>query len=299
MMKLALKNTYVISLLTVFLLGGVHSFAQTSAASKPSAITLGIIPGGNPESVKKESKYLAEKLQDKLGLPVNIYISKNYAGLTSALKDKKVDYAFLTAFSLVEAEESVALKVLLKKTWVGPFYYSSLVSLKNNSISSVKDFKNKRISFVDEQSTSGYIYPLVYLKKQNLKLEQFSKVKFSGSHAESVAQLEKKESDIIAVFSDNEKGTDGAWTKFGKLKKGAYKVLWVGDAIPNDPFVVRTDFYEKYPMFTHDLMYQMIELQDDLMIRKNMSEVMGAGDLLPATSKQYDPVREVRKVLKD
>ena len=70
----------------------------------------------------------------------------------------------------------------------------------------------------------------------------------------------------------------------------------MSEPIPNDPIVVRQDFYDQYPKLTHELMYELIEMQSDAGTKKLISEIMGKGDLMPATSKQYDPVREVNKV---
>lgn len=266
------------------------------AEATPKSITLGIIPGGHPEAIKSESKVVAELLQKKINIPVNIYISKNYEGLTTALKDKKVDYAFLSAFSLVQAEKEVPVKVLLKKTYNGPYYFSGLVVRADSKIKSIKDLKGKSIVFVDPQSASGYLYPQVYLRKNNLTDASFKSVTFSGSHSASVEKLENKEVDVAAVFVDDEKTNDGAWERFKKNPKSKFRILWVSDPIPNDPIVVRQDFYDQYPKLTHELMYELIEMQSDAGTKKQISEIMGKGDLLPATSKQYDPVREVKKV---
>lgn len=270
--------------------------AWVFAEALPKSITLGLIPSGKPEAIKSESKIIAEQLQKKFNIPVNVYISKNYAGLTTALKDKKVDYAFLSALSLVEAEKEVPIKVLLKKTYNGPYYFSGLVVRSDSKIKSVKDIKGKSIVFVDPQSTSGYLYPQVYLRKNKFTDSSFKSVSFSGSHAVSIEKLENKEVDVAAVFVDDEKTNDGAWTRFKKNPKSQFRLLWVSEPIPNDPIVVRSDFYNLYPKLTHELMYELIEMQNDVIVKKQISEIMGKGDLMPATSRQYDPVREVNKV---
>lgn len=270
--------------------------AWVFAEALPKSITLGLIPSGKPEAIKSESKIIAEQLQKKFNIPVNVYISKNYAGLTTALKDKKVDYAFLSALSLVEAEKEVPIKVLLKKTYNGPYYFSGLVVRSDSKIKSVKDIKGKSIVFVDPQSTSGYLYPQVYLRKNKFTDSSFKSVSFSGSHAVSIEKLENKEVDVAAVFVDDEKTNDGAWTRFKKNPKSRFRLLWVSEPIPNDPIVVRSDFYNLYPKLTHELMYELIEMQNDVIVKKQISEIMGKGDLMPATSRQYDPVREVNKV---
>jgi phosphonate transport system substrate-binding protein len=288
--------------LVLFLLSS-FGFSETSDEPIPKSITIGLIPGGNPEAIKKQSVALGEKIQKALNIPVQIFISKNYNGLVDAVKNKKVDYAFLSALTYVQAENDVSLKVLLKKTWSGPYYYSAIVALKKSSIRNISDFKNKKIAFVDTGSTSGYLYPQVYLQKNKINDQTFKQVVISGSHASSVEKLQSGEVDLIAVFADDDKGLHGAWNRFSKNKlpqnkKSEFQVLWVSDPIPNDPIVVRTEFYNQYPKLTHELMSSLIDIQSDDINIKSISEIMGQGALMPATARQYDPVREMNKTLK-
>lgn len=257
-------------------------------------ISIGVLPGGSPKAVEKESFLMAEKLQNKLGHPVEVYISKDYTGMIEAMKKKRVDFAVLSSLTYVAAESEVPLKVLLKKTWNnGPFYYATILVANNRGISSIKSLKNKNIAFVDEKSTSGYLYPRMYLQKQGLQDQDFKSVVYSGNHAASVQMLEDGKVDAIAVFADDEKAKTNAWTRFAKNKKKPVKALWVSDPIPNDPIVVLQSFYDENPKLTHEVMYNLIEIQSES--GQQLSEVLGSSELMPATARQYDPVREVRK----
>lgn len=274
--------------ISLFLVGSTV-FAQEKAPT----ITIGLLPGANPEATQKQSFIFAEKLQAKIKVPIQIFISKNYKGLVDAVKSKKVDFALFSALTYVIAEKQVPVKVLLKKTWSGPFYYSALVVDANSKIKSVKDLKNKKIMFVDENSTSGFLYPQVYLRKNKILDKDFKSVEFSGNHAASVEALEQKKVDAIAVFSDPEKSKTGAWTQFIKDKSKKMKAIWVSEPIPNDPIVVRQEFYDQNPKLTHEIMFSMIDIQNESSPKLLLNDVLGHGDLMPATSKQYDPVREM------
>lgn len=264
-------------------------FADESAHS----VTIGLLVGGKPEDTQKQAGVFAEKMQDKLGKPVKIFISKDYSGLIEALKNKKVDFALFTALTYVIAEKQTPVKVLLKKTWEGPYYYSSLVVAKKSKIKSIKDLKNKNIVFVDKNSTSGYLYPQVYLRKNNLQEKDFKTISFSGNHSASIQLLESQKADVAAVFADEEKGMIGAWNRFAQ-KPANFKVIWVSEPIPNDPVVVRQEFYGENPKLTLEIMYDFIEVQNEA--KGTLFEILGKGSLMPATAKQYDPVREMYSV---
>jgi phosphonate transport system substrate-binding protein len=266
-----------------------------STENAPPQITIGVIPGGNPENLREQALNLAKSLQEQLNIPINIYVSKNYDGLVDAMKTKKVDYAFFSSSTFVIAEKEANAKVLLKKVWNQPYYYSAFVVLKSSNIKKLADLKGKKIAFVDQKSSSGYLYPEVALRKKNIKDADFKEVIFSGNHQASVELLENKRVDAIAVFSDDDKGTQGAWERFG-TKKLKYRVIWISAPIPNDAFCVRQDFYDQYPKITHTLMFSLIDISQSAP-KNTFSEILGRKDLMPATSKQYDPVREMVKAL--
>jgi phosphonate transport system substrate-binding protein len=79
---------------------------QLVAADQPDEITIGVIPGGNLNEIKKQGIALAQELQEIIKIKTNIYISKDYNTLIEAMKEKKVDFAFLTALSFVYAEKT-------------------------------------------------------------------------------------------------------------------------------------------------------------------------------------------------
>lgn len=286
-MKLVSKFLFYFGLLVSF---------NVLATDLPEEITIGFIPGGNPENIKKQGAEFASELQNLLGIKTNIYISKDYNTLIEAMKDKKVDFAFLTALSFVYAEKTAQAKVLLKKIYTDPFYYSALITTNDSKIKRLIDLKGKTIAFVDTKSTSGYLYPKAHLKKMNFSDSDFKKIIYSGSHSQSVKLLEENKVDVIAVFSDDMKAKTGAWTKFSD-KKMKFRTLWISDPIPSDPFTVRQDFYDKYPNVAHSVMVNIVDIFEKNKASKKFNEILGEKELMPATTKQYDPVREVIKNL--
>lgn len=286
--------------LTSFIVFNLFACFAWSSETQESPITVGFIPGGDPTALREETSQFAQSLQEELGVPVNVYISKNYQGLVEAIKSKKVDFAFLNAVTFVAAEKEAPVKVLLKKVWTEPFYYSAIIVKAESKIHSVDDLKRRKIAFVDGKSGSGYLYPLAMLKEKKIEGAISEKKVFSGNHLNSMKMLESGEVDAAAVFSDDEKGVSGAWTKFApdlKNPKQKYRIVWISGAIPSDPFCVRQDFYEKNPKLTHTLMFSLIDLAEKKKEDKNWKSLMGSKTLMLATSQQYEPVRKLVKIL--
>lgn len=272
------------------------SFVPSTAVANPKSITIGFIPGENPQDLKDNGEALSKLLQEKIGVPVNIYVSKNYSELIDAMKAKKVDFAFFTAMTFVFAEKMAGAKVLLKKVWDGPYYYSTILSMKATKMSQLK---GKKFAFVDEKSTSGYLLPQVYFKKSGIDPKTyFSETVFSGNHPESIKMLSEGKVDAAAVFSNDAKGKDSAWTRFppkdAKLKP---HVVWISEPIPNDPFCVRQDFYDANPRISTDLMFALRDLDEDKVNGPKFKKLLAISGLMLATSQQYDSIRELVKEL--
>lgn len=285
--------------LTVFSLAFLVAFVSAQfVQAAPKPIVIGFIPGENPDVLKEHGQGIAALIQSKIGVPVSIYVSKDYNDMIVAMKDKKVDFAFFTAMSYVFGEKDAGAKVLLKKVWEGPYYFATILAKNATKLSQLK---GKTFAFVDEKSTSGYLYPQVYFKKNNVDAKSFFKqTMFSGNHTESINLLRAGKADAVAVFSNDEKAKDSAWERFPAAdgKKFPHpKIVWVSEPIPNDPFVVRQDFYDKNPKVAHDLMFGMMELIEDPKDGPTFQKLLNVKSLMLATSAQYEPVREMVKEL--
>ncbi len=272
------------------------SLTVSSAWSAPSTVTIGYIPGEAAADLKARGEELAVLLQKRTGLKVQTYVGTSYGDLVQKMSEKKIDFAFLSALSFVEVEKQSGVRVLLKKVWEQGYYHSVLMVPTASKIRKPLDLKGKRIAFVDEKSASGYLYPLVLLKDLGLDSAKDIKPVFSGGHDKSVELLKKGEVDAIAVFANDEKGRDSAWTHH-KGRARDVRVIWSSAAIPNDPLCVRVDFYERYPKTTHDLMFGLIEMNEDASTGPELKRILGVQGLMLATSQQYEPVREMAKKL--
>ncbi|MBK7890433.1 MAG: phosphate/phosphite/phosphonate ABC transporter substrate-binding protein [Bdellovibrionales bacterium] len=263
------------------------------------AITIGFTPGEESSGLKERTDAFVRLLAERTGLHLKSYVGTSYSDLIDKMAERKVDFAFLSASSFVEAEARCGAKVLLKKVWEGPFYYSVLLVPAKSTIRSIKELKKKRIAFVDEKSASGYLYPLVAFRHAGLSEKtDFASITFSGGHDRSVQLLKKGAVDAIAVFSNDKAGVQTAWTQHGGQARDV-RVLWSSAPIPNDPFVVRRDFYEKSPKIAHEVMFGLIEMNEDPAEMATVRKLLGIQSLMLATSQQYEPVREMVRLLRD
>jgi phosphonate transport system substrate-binding protein len=268
-------------------------FSQSQA--QVEKIRIGFIPGENPTKQRESALQLAKLIESRVGVKVEVRVPDTYQGLIEDMKKKDIDFAFFSAMTFVFAEKQAQAKVLLKKVWKDPFYYSILIVNPKSNIKNLKDLKGKRIAFVDEKSASGYLYPRVMFKKEKIDPKTYFKsVIYAGNHQAAVTALIKNEVDVAAVFADDIKGQSSAWSQFSGLKTKP-RILWVSDPIPNDPFCVRQDFYDKYPRLTHDVMFSLIDLGTTG--ENKLLQLLGVQEVKLATTRQYEPVRELVREL--
>ncbi|MBX9766600.1 MAG: phosphate/phosphite/phosphonate ABC transporter substrate-binding protein [Bdellovibrionales bacterium] len=286
-------------LIVVFFLAmGLGNSGGIAEESLPKGITVGFSPGEDPENLKVKSEELVKKIQKKVGVSVNALFAKDYQGLIDAMKNKQVDFGFFTAMSFVFAERQAGAKVLFKKVWENPYYYSAIMVRKDSKIKSLQELRGKKFAFVDEKSASGFLYPSVQFKKMKVNPKNFfAALRYSGNHAESVKWLLSKEVDGVAVFANDDKGLTSAVLSYYPDKNKDVKALWVSDPIPNDPFCVRQDFYDQYPRAVYAVMNAMLDLNEETGQDAQMQKLFGFKKLDTATSRQYQPVRDMVQTL--
>ncbi len=275
----------------------ISLFSATTFAA-PTSVSIGLVPIEGTANNQAQIEEFVQQLEKRTGLTITTYAASDYADLVQKLNEKKVDFAFLSALTFVESEAKIGLKVLLKKVWEQGFYYSVWLAKSQSKLRKISDLKGKRIAFVDEKSASGYLYPQISFMEAGLSLKtDFKSVAFSGGHEKSAALLQNGQVDAIAVFSNDRTGRDSAWSH-AKGQSKDVRVLWASAAIPNDPFCVRQDFYERHPKATHDLMFALIEMDEDAATSPSLRKLLGVSALMLATSQQYEPVREMFRKLK-
>lgn len=257
----------------------------------PASFRVGFVPSDGQAEARSLGEEFAHILSERIGRKVEPYVSEDYGSLISAMKDHRIDFAFFTAATFVQAERDAKAKPLLKKAWATPFYRSVLLVRAKSSIRSLEQLKGKKVAFVDRQSASGYLYPMRALRAA--VGEGLVETRFSGSHPASVELLKSGAVDAIAVYAHDPDSSVNAWTERSGAPSSTARAIWTSRPIPGDPFCVRADFYEAWPRAVHELMYAMIELQEDPAVGARFMRAVGAGSLSYATARQYDSIREV------
>jgi len=222
----------------------IPAAALAAPAEWPKKLVLGLIPTESSSHITDRYGNLAKYLEKKLGIPVELKTSTDYAGVIAAMQFKHVDVAYFGPKSYVEASqragaEAFVLEVLEDGT---QGYHGVIITKKGSGINSIKEAKGKVWAFTDPNSTSGTLVPTVYFYK-DLKLDPekyFSKVIYSGSHEASILAVKAGKVDIASTNDlDIDRGNGKFWNK-----DKDFNIIWTSKLIPGSPMAYRKDLPE-------------------------------------------------------
>lgn len=249
-----------------------------------------IIIGLTPNEAVPKLKELEAELAKRLGDKVVLFIGKNYEDLRLAFEKGTLSFAIVPPRVAVKLEKTTPLRYLLKKVYgQSEYYYSAIVAQSKSPFKKLKQLKGKKIGFVDQESASGYLYPKLMLEQAGLAGSY--EESFWGTHEKALEALKEKKVDAVGVWADEPSSKNGAWTKMGENTKD-YRVLDYSEPIPNDPLIVREDFYKKAPSTVLRLMEVLLALSEETTLVK---EITGADKLTTATKTHFESVRQLEE----
>ncbi|MFC6201340.1 phosphate/phosphite/phosphonate ABC transporter substrate-binding protein [Lactiplantibacillus nangangensis] len=243
------KSLVGLSLISVLGLGlaGCASGTSTKAGSdsksadKSKAITVVFYPNESAKSFSGSREALKKSIEKVTGKTVKVQTTTDYNVAIQAIASGKAQLAYMGANGYIQAHKlSKDVKPFAAQsdengTLKKATYNSYLMvqqkdadKYKADGKFSIKDIKGKKISYVSNSSTSGFLVPTAKITNE-FKIKDkddltsngkfFSKVLYGGSHQGSAVNLLKGDVDV-AAFDDGDlmpylKVADGSWDKVG------------------------------------------------------------------------------------
>lgn len=182
-------------------------------------------------------------LEENTGLEVEVRApdAYNYADIADVLSRGDVDIAELSPYQYaVVAQRGVKLEPVVATVAHGASSYGSyLVVNQGSPIRRVEDIRGKKIAFVDPLSTSGYVFPSVWLKEHGFDLQRDVQARFVGSHPAAMRAVRDGTVDIAAVSSDlliGNAGLAGPLVVIAKVGRMPYDIIVARPGL--DPIVL-------------------------------------------------------------
>lgn len=296
------KGARVLFLLSVFLFSCDLSAVAANQGSPKTELTIGFNPAENSESTETNGKRFSEYFKEKLGLKVKTFVSTDYIALVEALRAGKIDFAFLPPFSLVKAEQIADAQVLMMATRRGhAFTYSGIIVRTDKGYNRIEDLKGKNIAWVDPASASGFIFPKATLKNRN-KIDVdtfFGRQVFAGAHDAVVLAVLNGTVDAGATFVNDTEGKDGAWQLFLKTDadRKRIKMIYESDKIPSEAMATTKKFLKANAELVEKFTKVLGEMGADKNGREILKVLYNIESMIPASSKDFQPVRDAAKAV--
>ncbi|MBI2002150.1 MAG: phosphate/phosphite/phosphonate ABC transporter substrate-binding protein [candidate division NC10 bacterium] len=214
--------------LAVCLLAGTVALTAGNGgvAQGATGITLALTPSKDPTLLQEAGTALAQELGKRLDLPIKLYVAADYAGVIEALRNGTVDLAFVHPVAYVLASREARARILVKSIRGGSATYTArFFVLKEGGPRTLDDLRGKTIAFVDPASTSGYIYPMVFLMKRGLVKGKdpktfFKDAVFSGAHDAVLHAVLRRQVDVAVSYPHAPDTLDAAHPQRRGLRPG-------------------------------------------------------------------------------
>ena len=143
----------------------------------------------------------------------------------------------------------------------------------------------EEVLFVEEGSTSGYLYPSLQLKNAGISYTSDIVQRYAGSHDGVISGLYNGDAKFGVTYDDARRTLRKTNPDVGE-KVIAFAIT---EEIPNDVIAVRTDLPEDIKQQIYDILAEYIATEEG---RAIMDEIYGWTDLVPADNSEFDVVRE-------
>ena len=143
----------------------------------------------------------------------------------------------------------------------------------------------QEVLFVEEGSTSGYLYPSLQLKNAGIDYTSDITQVFAGSHDGVIAGLYNGDAKFGVSYDDARRTLRKTNPDVGE------KVIAMGitDEIPNDVVAVRTDLPEDIKAQIYQILSDYISTDEGAAV---MDEIYGWTDIVPAVNSEFDVVKQ-------
>lgn len=171
-------------------------------------------------------------LEKTLGLKIEYKTTENYESFIEELKKGTFDLANIGPLQYIGVRSKY--EPIARTSRNEDDSYTGII-IANESINTLADLKGKRIGFVSEDSTSGYLFPMMLLAEQNLLPGRDFTPIFLGSHTKVAQAVLAGKLAAGACFDDCRLSiVDENDARLKKTKKIATTTK-----IPGDPVIVR------------------------------------------------------------
>ncbi len=226
---------------------GFSSVAYAASAplgSHNNPLRFAIVPSGHGSTALGKAKPVISCIEKDTGYFITLQVPNSYIAVSEAMGSNKIDLAFGDISSYLIAHKKYNVQPFLQVKRYGSSVYNSMIIVRDDSsIKDIKDLDGKKFAYPDASSASGYLLPIIEMKKKNYK---FAQEVPTGSMEASITALLQKKVDAAAAYYNppNPKNGDIRDARQRLLKtypniEKQTRIVWISEEIPNEPVFIR------------------------------------------------------------
>jgi phosphonate transport system substrate-binding protein len=177
--------------------------AAPTFGTADNPIVVAFEPSGTSQEITAGGQELLDLLSKETGLTFKGVVPTSYAALTEAMGSGNAQIGWMATFGYILAHQKGYADVALITNRFGSDHYGSQFVANADAgftpaadapateaeLPTLLQFKGKKACFADEQSTSGYVIPLIFLKKAGLTDADIPDPVFAGGHTQVIEAL--------------------------------------------------------------------------------------------------------------
>jgi phosphonate transport system substrate-binding protein len=231
---------------------------------------VGLLGGENEADRLRNNECFRVAMEERLGIPVELFPAPDYAGVIQGLVAGQLDYAALgpSAYAAIYLQDPDAVEpIFVSAESDGSLGYIAVMYVRADSdIMSLEDMEGHSLAYADPNSTSGYLIPRAELRAAGIDdTTFFSRTGFGGGHEQAVIAVLGGQYDAGVTWASGQGDPAEGYTRGnlrrmidnGLLDMSDLRIIWESNLIPNGPVVIRKDM----PQEAKDIIIDYLENQ--------------------------------------
>ena len=302
-----IKQTFAMIALGATALTSTAAIAQDWREDVP-VFRIGLLGGENEADRLREHACQKAYLEERLGVPVELYPASDYAGVMQGLLAGQLEFAGLgsAGYAGIYLQDPDAVEPLYTTMQIDGSlgYYSVMYTLADSGITSLQEMEGHSLAFADPNSTSGYLVPSFELVQElEMPLEEyFSETGFGGGHEQAVVAVLNGQYDAGVTWTSGvgdinmgySRGNLRSMVDKDMLDMSEIQIIWQSNLITNGPRVIRSDLPQELKDLVMGAMMQLQVADRECFDAINDGESMG---YWPINHEFYEPIINMRSEL--
>lgn len=212
--------------------------SMRASGSLPKLV-LGVMPYREPAALVKTHEKLVAWLSQTLEIPVELRIGSTYDELGRWLANGEIQLASLSPYPYVRISRTTKLTPLVSAIFDGSDAASGYVFVRrDHPARTLEALEGASFGFVDEASTTGYLYPLMLLRERGFEPKSFfGSTQFFGNHERVLLAVHEGQVQAGATYQ----GSMSALKRDRGIEPLDFRIIAKTPRAPRDVYCVRAD----------------------------------------------------------